>query len=431
VKLEIIVPQGTFEVQQEGPRSCRGSKLRATIGKIEPAGDNNHALYFDPLRSKLAFDNAPLMEELPVNNAPLTEELPVNPDTILQLDSDGIGGLSEQIDVINGNLDDLTFTDAALLDSYLSGPETFLIYGQEGCGKTLLLDRLAKCPWQSVLRLDNDWLASNRKGQSESMSKEIFEKAREQQPSLILIDDLDGFLQKGEDLLSRLRQELQNLEGAQIVVAATARNIYDIDASLRTPSVFKTELELSPPNVRQREEMLRQIIGPNRKATDVDFTSLAERSHGFVGRDIHKLCSLARKHERQKLIRDLRAKRIPCSSEHLAELDFVTKEAFEAVFDQVQPTVLKDSILEVPKVRWADIAGVDHVRTLLEDITVRPYKVDFHLAGILRALILIVYSFLIWTLNSAAHSHARVFCCTDHPAVQRRSLHKQSQLNPT
>lgn len=359
------MPGGSFDVQQEGPRGDRGSRLRATIDKIEPTGQNsNHAFYFDPLISKVVLEGDP---------SPTKQ--PVEAGTVLQISGHGIGGLEEQITAINDSLSDLEFADASLLDSHLGCPETFLIHGPEGCGKSLLLSRLAECAWRKVFTLDEDWLSANRKGSSEALSTEVFTKARELQPALVVIDDLDKFLNKGENLLNRLRQELQKLEGSQVVVAATARSVYDVDASLRTPSIFKTELELQPPNVRQREDMLRQILGSGRDTSDVNYSYLSERTHGFVGRDMHKLCSLARKRRRQLITADMKAHKVPCTKEELEKLAFVTQEDFDSVIDQVQPTVLKDSILEVPKIKWSDIAGVDHVRTLLEDITVRPYKV--------------------------------------------------------
>ncbi|KAF1953516.1 AAA-domain-containing protein [Byssothecium circinans] len=369
-RLTIILPGETFDVQQEGAKSHRNSKLRATVGKIEPAGDNNHALYFNPLTSKVVLEG-----ESAANGTSIHPEgTPVNTEISLQIDSGGVGGLSEQVDEINARLDYLTYEDAACLDPHLSCPETFLIHGPDGCGKSLLLDRLARCPWRQVHKLDDRWLNANRKGLSEALSTDVFANAREQQPSIVLIDNLDNFLKKGEDLVSCLRQEIEKLQGTQVVVAGAVRSIYDIDASLRTPWIFQTELELSPPNVRQREETLRKIIGPTQEITDVDFVSLAERSHGFVGRDIKTLCYLARKHRKDQITRDSKVEKLLASREHSAQLNFVTQADFDAVIDRVHPSVLKDSVLEVPKMRWTDIAGVDHVRTLLEDITVRPYK---------------------------------------------------------
>ena len=49
---------------------------------------------------------------------------------------------------------------------------------------------------------------------------------------------------------------------------------------------------------------------------------------------------------------------------------------FDAVFDGVQPSVLQDSVLEVPKIRWTDIAGLEHVQREFEAIMIRPLKVS-------------------------------------------------------
>jgi AAA family ATPase len=277
----------------------------------------------------------------------------------------------------------------------------------------MLLDRLADNPWQEVYRVNPE---THSKGQAKAIT-ETFEEALENQPSLILLDDLDKFLEKAETLVGKLRSELAKLEGSRVVVAAAARSVYDIDTSLRTTSAFKAELEIFPPNLKQREEIFRQILGPTRATPGVNFTGVAERSHGFVGRDIHKLCGLARNHRVQQVYDSLDPEKKSSIGEVLGETDFVSQEDFDAVIDQVQPTVLKDSILEVPKVKWTEIAGLDHVRALLEAITIRPFKVS-HLMQILDS-ILTNRSIPILMSNSAGHNLAKVCCCTVLQVVQR------------
>ena len=213
-----------------------------------------------------------------------------------------------------------------------------------------------------MYRVDPD---TQPKAQAKAIS-EAFEDARENQPSLILMDNLDRFLDKADALVNKLRTELAKLGGSQVVVAAAARSIYDIDTSLRSPSAFKTKLELFPPNAKQREDILRQILGTTSRLGDLDFTALAERTHGFVGRDIHDLCLLARDQREQQIDESISEEEKTTFGEKLEQTDYVRQEDFDAVFGEVQPTVLKDSILEVPKVRWTDIAGLDHVRAVLE-----------------------------------------------------------------
>ena len=369
----MIFPGCTFEIQRKGPRyRSNAGKLRLTIDKVEPPLDAGGPLYFDLGKSRVHLPGAE-MEELAKIEEPVKVEEP--PEEVIpqkqgfQLEADGIGGLTEQIDAINAALVSFDDPGFVLEDYHLIGPTSILLHGAEGTGKTLLLEKLCQCPWSEVIKLDQD-----SKVGPKALS-ELFENARNAQPSLITIDDLDKFLTKNETTRSRLQSELKSLEGSRVLVAATARSIYDIDTSLRTPSAFKLELELFPPNVKQREDILRQILGAERTVADVDYASLAEKTHGFVGRDIHKLCSLARNLRVQRVYQSLEADKRSSFREVLKEVDFVKQEEFNAVIGEVQPTVLKDSVLEVPKVYWTDIAGVDHVRKLLEAITVRPFKV--------------------------------------------------------
>lgn len=359
--LDVILPDCSFPIQQKGVRhQQKGPRLRAVVQNIEPLPSEKHAVYFDPVTTQVTFDETTITQQSSQSAKP-----------VLQVKGDGIGGLSDHLETINRTLFFLTNVALKLPDQHLLGPTTFLLHGPEGTGKTLLLERLAECPWQKVFRVSPE---THPKGPAKAITETI-EAALESQPSLILMDNLDKFIEKAETLVATLRSELAKLEGSQVVVAAAARSIYDVDTSLRTTSAFKTELELFPPNAKQREDILRQVLGPARKSSDVDFHALAERSHGFVGRDIHKLCGLARNRRVEQVYTSLEDDEADTFHRVLEQANFVEQVDFDTVIDQVQPTVLKDSILEVPKVRWTDIAGLDHVRALLEAITIRPFKV--------------------------------------------------------
>ncbi|KAI8936783.1 hypothetical protein NX059_006028 [Plenodomus lindquistii] len=359
VDLDVILPDCSFPVQPKGLGPTQKGKLRMVVQNIDPAPMEKHAVYFDPVITQVSTSAT-------LSSAPNAKDS----QAVLRLSQDGIGGLSSHIDTINKSLFSLTHVLPTLPDKHLLGPTTFLLHGPEGTGKTLLLERLADAPWQEVHRINPE---THQKNQAKAIS-ETFKAALDDQPSLILMDNLDKFLEKAEILVTRLRTELAKLEGTQVVVAAAARSVYDVDASLRTTSAFKTELELFAPNVKQRDEMFRQILGTSRRVSGIDFHRLAERSHGFVGRDIYKLCGLARNQRLSHIYSPLDERQKATIGEMLERSDFVTQEDFYRVIDQVQPTVLKDSILEVPKVQWSDIAGLDHVRALLEAITVRPFK---------------------------------------------------------
>lgn len=359
VDIEIIHAGCTIDIHQKGPGSSEKiRKIRATIQNVEPKPDLTKALYFDPIKS-----NITAMQTPPAKPSATLDQIP-------QLDECGIGGLSSQIATINESLALLNNPAFVFPDHHLLGPTAFLIHGPEGTGKSLLLERLSQSAWHETFQLD---ATSSPKTPIKDLI-DTFDKARNAQPSLILMDEINKFLAKAEALVTQLRSELKKLEGTKVVVVAASRSVYDVDASLRTASAFKNEVELFPPNVKQREDTLRQIIGLNRLTGTVELGKLAERTHGFVGRDLHKLCGLARNHRVQAVYQSLDAEKKASFVETLQAQDFVTQTDFDAVIDQVQPTVLKDSILEVPKVRWTDIAGLGHVQELLEAIMIRPFK---------------------------------------------------------
>ncbi|KAH7139364.1 P-loop containing nucleoside triphosphate hydrolase protein [Dendryphion nanum] len=360
--LDIILPGCTFDVQKKGPRFRQNvSKIRVNVDAIKPTPDAGVPIYFDPEETVIQITSAALKKPIP----------PASPRSF-RITEDGTGGLSHHVKILNRDLALLTNDYFSRLDPYLSGPTAFLIHGPEGTGKSLLLKKLAGCDWANVLYVDIS--TSTTKTQSSDMTKK-FEEARSSQPSLIVMDDLDKYLGKAETLVGQLRAELEKLEGSKVVVAAAARSVYDVDASLRTNSTLNIQLEIFPPNVKDREEILRAVFDPVRAVSNLDFISLAERTHGFVGRDIHTLCGKGRKHHIYSLYeKSLEQETGSDPSQFPEDEYFVTQEDIDAVIDQVLPSVLKGSILEVPKVRWTDIAGLDHVRKVLEAITIRPYK---------------------------------------------------------
>ncbi|KAJ4305416.1 AAA+-type ATPase [Kalmusia sp. IMI 367209] len=371
-ELEILSPGCTFDVEKKPKSLGLGSKIRMTVVEVNSDSGGDCPLFFDPFESQVVFSN----------NPSLIGAATIESSAVLCVDGTGIGGLSEHIRTINEELAFISSADFPSADSHLLGPTSFLLHGSEGCGKTLLLERLSLASWQKVYRLDHKWLAANRKRQADALSNDVFNAAVRHQPSLILIDNLDKFLQKAEDLVMDLQYELKRTQNTKVVVAAATRRIYDIDASLLSRWGLRIKLELFPPNVKQREDILRQILS---RKMSLDLTSLAERCHGFVGRDIDELCSLARYH-RQKQVKDsLGDAPEGTLNEALEKAEFVKQDDFDAVVTQIQPTVLKESILEVPKVKWSDIAGVAHVRALLESIVVRPYKVRIKTINTLEA----------------------------------------------
>lgn len=356
----MIVPNCSFEIQRKGPEyRQKNAKLRLIVDSVEPSSTGGGPFCFKLFTSQVKM------------KSPQTTKKPQGAlNELVQVDSSGIGGLGQQIKDINDRLYYLTDEIFQLIDHRLEGPTAILIHGPEGTGKSLLLNRLAEAPWRQKFNLGQRWLSSNSKSQSRVLS-EVFENARASQPSIIVIDELDKLLSKAETFCGDLRKELSGLEGARVLVAAATRSIYDVDSSLRTSMAFGHEVEIFAPNVKQREDILRNILRQASPSLDIKYDVLAERTHGFVGRDLRSLCGLAR---RRAVHRSLELARKQSVIEDTKSSTLVTQDDFDSIIDRVQPTVMKDVLLELPKVRWTDIGGLEHVRQLLYTVTVRPFK---------------------------------------------------------
>ena len=161
------------------------------VKSIDPPPDLNRPLCFDPFESKVNLEGATSVDS---HSSASTVTVPL--DKLPQISSDGIGGLSEHIAIINESLAFLTNPQFTLADQHLIGPTAFLIHGPEGTGKTMLLERLSECHWAETFRLDS---SSSSKAPAKELA-ETFEKARETQPSIILMDDIDKYLGKAETL---------------------------------------------------------------------------------------------------------------------------------------------------------------------------------------------------------------------------------------
>ncbi|AEH23728.1 CDC48 family AAA ATPase [Pyrococcus yayanosii] len=102
---------------------------------------------------------------------------------------------------------------------------------------------------------------------------------------------------------------------------------------------------------------------------------LAERTHGFVGADLAALAREAAMVVLRRLIREGKinpeADSIP--REVLEELKVTRKDFYEAL-KMVEPSALREVLIEVPNVRWDDIGGLEEVKQELREAVEWPFK---------------------------------------------------------
>ncbi|ADT84250.1 CDC48 family AAA ATPase [Thermococcus barophilus] len=108
---------------------------------------------------------------------------------------------------------------------------------------------------------------------------------------------------------------------------------------------------------------------------DALLEELADKTHGFVGADLAALAREAAMAALRRLIKegkiDFEAEHIP--KEVLEELK-VTKRDFYEALKMIEPSALREVLLEIPNVRWDDIGGLEEVKEALREAVEWPLK---------------------------------------------------------
>ena len=156
-----------------------------------------------------------------------------------------------------------------------------------------------------------------------------------------------------------------------IVIAAT--NLPDsIDPALRRGGRFDREIEIGVPDKEGRKEIL-QIHSRNVPLSEnVDLNKYANTTHGFVGADLALVVKEAAMHALRREFPGMNPDET-ISKEKLEGLK-VTAEDFESALKMVQPSAMREVLVEVPDIHWSDVGGLDSVKEELQQAVEWPLK---------------------------------------------------------
>ncbi|QGR18977.1 CDC48 family AAA ATPase [Stygiolobus azoricus] len=263
-------------------------------------------------------------------------------------------------------------------------PKGILLYGPPGVGKTLLARALANEIGAYFITINGPEIMSKFYGESEQRLREIFQEAEKNAPAIIFIDEIDAIAPKREEVTGEVEkrvvaQLLTLMDGIKgrgkvIVIGATNRPD-DIDPALRRPGRFDREIEIRPPDTKGRKEILQVHTRNMPLGEDVDLDKLAEMTYGYTGADLAALAKEAAISALRRFIQEkklnLEQQTIP--ADILKELK-VTMQDFLDAMKSIQPSLLREVYVEVPKVRWSDIGGLDDVKQQLREAAEWPLR---------------------------------------------------------
>ena len=254
-------------------------------------------------------------------------------------------------------------------------PKGVLLHGPPGTGKTLLARAVAGECDANFFHVAGPEVLGGGFGESESRLRELFERAQKDSPAIIFIDELDAIAPKREQvggemekrIVAQLLTLMDGLEPRQNVVVIAATNRVDsLDEALRRPGRFDREIVIGVPDQHGRREILEIHTRGMPLAEDVDLNAIADTAYGFVGADLGALCrEAAIEALRRKLPEiDLDAEEIP--SEILETLH-VTRDDFSGAMKRVQPSALREIMIQAPDVTWDQIGGLSEAQRQLRE----------------------------------------------------------------
>ena len=295
---------------------------------------------------------------------------------------DDIGGMGDTIDQLR-EMVELPLRYPELFQRLgVDPPKGVLLYGPPGTGKTRLARAVANESEAEFFLINGPEIMGSAYGESEKALREVFEKAAKAAPSIIFIDEIDSIAPKrgqvsGEAEKRLVAQLLTLMDGieprANLVVIAATNRPDAIDEALRRPGRFDREIVVGVPDERGRREILAIHTRGMPLEQGVDIGELARTTYGFVGADIAALTREAAIEAVRRIMPRLDLTTTTIPPDVLDDL-CVTREDFVGALKRVQPSAMREVMVQVPNVRWSDVGGLDAAAGRLKEGVELPLK---------------------------------------------------------
>ncbi|MFT4945203.1 MAG: proteasome regulatory subunit [Halovenus sp.] len=279
---------------------------------IKQHGNNQEALteVTDELREELEPD-----ARVAVNNSlsvvkSLDDETDVRA-RVMQVDRspdvayEDIGGISEQIEEVRETVE-MPLRNPGMFESVgIDPPSGVLLHGPPGTGKTMLAKAVANQTDATFIKMAGSELVHKFIGEGAKLVRDLFELARQNEPAVIFIDEIDAIAAKrtesktsGDAEVQRtMMQLLSEMDGFQDrgeirIIAATNR--FDmLDRAILRPGRFDRLIEVPEPDETGREQIFQIHTRDMNVSDDVEFDLLAEMAAGASGAEIKAVCTEA------------------------------------------------------------------------------------------------------------------------------------------
>src|SRR6056300_1762424 len=180
-------------------------------------------------------------------------------------------------------------------------PRGALLTGKPGTGKTLLARAIAGESSVPFIQCSGSSFVEMFVGVGAKRVRDVFEMARENQPCIVFIDEIDAIGKKRsmngfaanderEQTINQLLTEMDGFDNdSQIVVIAATNRVDILDDALLRPGRFDRKIQVGLPDVYGREKIL-QVHSKNKNLSpEVSLMDVARQTTGFSGADLENL----------------------------------------------------------------------------------------------------------------------------------------------
>jgi len=285
-----------------------------------------------------------------------------------------IGGLHEEILKVREMIE-LPLKHPELFDRLgIDPPKGVLLHGPPGTGKTLIAKAVANESGANFYTINGPEIMSKFYGQSEENLRKVFEDAEKNAPSIIFIDEIDAIAPKRSEVhgeverrvVSQMLTLMDGLKGRGKLIVIGATNLPDaLDPALRRPGRFDREIRIDAPDRKGRKEILQIHTRGMPLSKDVNLDELAEITYGFVGADLAALARESAMNALRRYLPEIDLEK-PIPVEVLEKME-VTMDDFKNAHRGIEPSAMREFLIEVPKVSWDDIGGLEEAKQQLRE----------------------------------------------------------------
>ncbi|QCC52478.1 proteasome-activating nucleotidase Pan1 [Halapricum salinum] len=216
-----------------------------------------------------------------------------------------IGGIHEQIEEVRETVEMPLKNPDMFVDVGIDPPSGVLLHGPPGTGKTMMAKAVANQTDATFIKMAGSELVHKFIGEGAKLVRDLFDLARQHEPAVIFIDEIDAIAAKRTEsktsgdaevqrTMMQLLSEMDGFEDRGEIRIIAATNRFDmLDRAILRPGRFDRLIEVPKPDQEGREQIFQIHTRDMNLAETVDFASLSEQTTEASGADIKAICTEA------------------------------------------------------------------------------------------------------------------------------------------